>query len=189
MTSQLSALAQELNASLDPRTNKKGIWCVAICATSLLTVNTAELSLRAEEQKPGFSISLLQIAQSDSYPLTTRLASAICFKNLIKRNWTDEEGNYKLPQQDVGPIKAELVGLMVSVPAAIQTQLGVTIMSGGIPLWMILCRVCRRTTSSSILASFKLRILFFRRGDRCSVQMSYIQRSTTPLRSSVVHTS
>ena len=67
---------------------------------------------------------MLQIAASDSQSPTTRLASALCFKNLIKRNWTDEEGNYKLPEQDVGPIKAELVGLMVSVPTNIQTQLG-----------------------------------------------------------------
>ena len=66
----------------------------------------------------------MQIAASESFSNNTRLASAICFKNLIKRNWTDEEGNYKLPEQDVAPIKAELVGLMVSVPPTIQTQLG-----------------------------------------------------------------
>ncbi|KKY13499.1 putative chromosome segregation protein [Phaeomoniella chlamydospora] len=106
-SSTLPTLAQLLEASLDPRTNKQ-----------------AELSLRAEEKKPGFSILLLQIAATESYPYNTRLSSALCFKNLIKRNWTDEEGNYKLPEQDVGPLKAELVGLMVSVPAGIQTQLG-----------------------------------------------------------------
>lgn len=34
------------------------------------------------------------------------------------------EGNYKLPQQDVNAIKSEIVGLMISVPRGIQTQLG-----------------------------------------------------------------
>lgn len=34
------------------------------------------------------------------------------------------EGNYKLPQQDVTAIKTEIVGLMISVPRGIQTQLG-----------------------------------------------------------------
>lgn len=34
------------------------------------------------------------------------------------------EGNYKLPQQDVTTVKTELVGLMISVPKGIQTQLG-----------------------------------------------------------------
>jgi exportin-2 (importin alpha re-exporter) len=46
------------------------------------------------------------------------------FKNFVKRNWTDEDGNYKLPQQEVASIKSELIGLMVSVPSSIQSQLG-----------------------------------------------------------------
>ena len=36
----------------------------------------------------------------------------------------DEEGNYKLPPDEVATIKSELVGLMISSPATIQTQLG-----------------------------------------------------------------
>lgn len=46
------------------------------------------------------------------------------FKNFIKRNWTDVEGNYKLSEQDVTSIKTEIIGLMTSVPSGIQTQLG-----------------------------------------------------------------
>lgn len=42
----------------------------------------------------------------------------------MKRNWTDVEGNYKLPQQDVTTIKKEIIGLMISVPTNIQSQLG-----------------------------------------------------------------
>lgn len=67
---------------------------------------------------------LLQITASESYTTQTRLASALFFKNFVKRNWTDVEGNYKLAQQDVAAIKKEIIGLMISVPANIQTQLG-----------------------------------------------------------------
>lgn len=90
-----------------------------------LTENfTAELKIRSEEKKPGFSLLLLQITASESFPFNTRLASALFFKNFVKRNWADEEGNYKLPQDEVASIKRELIGLMVSVPPAIQMQLG-----------------------------------------------------------------
>ncbi|KIV85242.1 hypothetical protein PV11_00964 [Exophiala sideris] len=103
----LAPLAQLLDASLDPRQNKE-----------------AELKIRSEEKKPGFALSLLQITASSDFQYNTRLASALFFKNFIKRNWTDVEGNYKLPQQDVTAIKTEIVGLMISVPRGIQTQLG-----------------------------------------------------------------
>jgi hypothetical protein len=52
------------------------------------------------------------------------LAAALFFKNFIRRSWTDEDGNYKLPQDEVTAIKREVIGLMISVPATIQTQLG-----------------------------------------------------------------
>ncbi|KKK25752.1 hypothetical protein P175DRAFT_0331301 [Aspergillus ochraceoroseus IBT 24754] len=107
MADGVGAVAQLLEASLDPRQNKQ-----------------AELALRQEERKPGFSLQLLQITASTSYPYNTRLASALCFKNFIKRNWADEDGNYKLQQSEVTTIKQELISLMISVPPGIQTQLG-----------------------------------------------------------------
>ena len=39
----------------------------------------------------------------------------------------DEDGTYKLPVDEVVTIKKELIGLMISVPASIQAQLGETI--------------------------------------------------------------
>ena len=39
----------------------------------------------------------------------------------------DEEGQYKLPENEVITIKKELIGLMISVPPSIQSQLGETI--------------------------------------------------------------
>ncbi|OGE51107.1 hypothetical protein PENARI_c014G03336 [Penicillium arizonense] len=96
-----------LEASLDPRRNKE-----------------AEAALRQEEQKPGFSLQLLHITASDATPYNTRLASALCFKNFIKRNWTDEDGNHKLQSNEVETLKRELINLMISVPPGIQSQLG-----------------------------------------------------------------
>ncbi|KAJ5139314.1 Chromosome segregation protein Cse1 [Penicillium bovifimosum] len=96
-----------LEASLDPRQNK-----------------AAEITLRQEEQKPGFSVQLLHITASETTPYNTRLASALCFKNFIKRNWTDEDGNYKLQEEEVATLKRELISLMIAVPPGIQSQLG-----------------------------------------------------------------
>lgn len=110
------------------KTNK--VWeirivrLVCLFCDGLSDVFAAEATLRQEEQKPGFSLQLLQITASTSYPYNTRLASALCFKNFIKRNWTDEDGNYKLQLDEVATIKRELISLMISVPAGIQSQLG-----------------------------------------------------------------
>lgn len=80
--------------------------------------------MREAEQKPNFSISLLHIVAADTYPPSIRLASALTFKNFIRRNWTDVQGNYKLPQNEVLAIKSEVVGLMTLAPQKIQVQLG-----------------------------------------------------------------
>ncbi|KAK0919781.1 importin-alpha export receptor [Friedmanniomyces endolithicus] len=103
----VQSIAGLLQASLDPAQNRQ-----------------AEQSLKAEEVKPAFSLALLQIVATETLPQTTRLASALFFKNFIRRNWTDEEGNHKLPQDEVATIKSELIGLMVRVPPSIQAQLG-----------------------------------------------------------------
>lgn len=53
-----------------------------------LILHTAEAAIGEAEKKPGFSISLLQIVATEGYGATARLASALYFKNYIKRNWT-----------------------------------------------------------------------------------------------------
>ncbi|KAL8943940.1 MAG: hypothetical protein Q9216_000752 [Gyalolechia sp. 2 TL-2023] len=103
----MQRLASALEASLDPAQNKQ-----------------AESAILNEQTKPGFSLLLLQIVASEAYGSTARLAGALYFKNYIRRNWTDEDGNYKLPENEVVSIKRELIGLMISVPANIQYQLG-----------------------------------------------------------------
>ncbi|KAL6719612.1 importin-alpha export receptor [Lecanora helva] len=107
MAEDLQELARVLEASLDPTQNKQ-----------------AELAILQAERKSRFSLSLLQIVATGSYSDTTRLASALYFKNYVKRNWTDEDGNYRLPNEEVVAIKRELIGLMISVPSNIQYQLG-----------------------------------------------------------------
>jgi len=93
-------------------------------ANSINPPAIAEAALKQEEKKPQFSLALLQIVASDVLPAKTRLAAALCFKNFIRLNWVDEDGNYKLPTDEVATIKQELVGLMISSPSNIQTQLG-----------------------------------------------------------------
>lgn len=85
---------------------------------------TAEAAIRERESQPGFPLALLQLAATDSLPPNTRLASSLYFKNLIKRSWTDVDGNYGLPADEVQAIKKEIVGLMTQVPSNIQAQLG-----------------------------------------------------------------
>ena len=51
----------------------------------------AEAALRELEVQPGFSLALLQLVASTSVDQTLRLASALFFKNFIKRRWTVRE--------------------------------------------------------------------------------------------------
>ncbi|EMR63540.1 putative chromosome segregation protein [Eutypa lata UCREL1] len=107
MASDLGQIAQLLEATLDPTKHRK-----------------AEAALKAEEKNPQYSLQLLKIVATDSLQPNIRLASALCFKNFIRHNYVDEDGNYKLPIDAVNTIKQELIGLMIVCPATIQTQLG-----------------------------------------------------------------
>ncbi|KAM7218971.1 CAS/CSE protein, C-terminus domain containing protein [Rhypophila decipiens] len=107
MAVNIENLANLLNATLDAQHHRK-----------------AENALKEEAHKPKYSLALLQIVSTDAQPLKTRLAAALAFKNFIRHNYVDEEGKYKLPLEEVQTIKQELVGLMISSPPTIQTQLG-----------------------------------------------------------------
>lgn len=48
---------------------------------------TAETALKQEATKPQYSLSLLNIVNSDSIPSKTRLAAALAFKNFIRTNY------------------------------------------------------------------------------------------------------
>ncbi|VUC21535.1 unnamed protein product [Clonostachys rosea] len=107
MAADIGHISQLLNATLDPAQHRK-----------------AESSLKQEAAKPQYSLTLLNIVNSTSLPPNTRLAAALAFKNFIRTNYVDEEGNYKLPQDEVNTIKEQLIGLMISSPPNVQTQLG-----------------------------------------------------------------
>lgn len=97
---------------------------IVITILTLELVYIAEQSLRGYEDQQGFAILLLHIVASTDFPMQVRLAGAVFFKNLIKRKWTDEEGNYKLPQSDVTNLKTEIISLMIRLPPNLQAQVG-----------------------------------------------------------------
>lgn len=121
-------LVSLLNSSLDPKEHKQGQFgqLLSTKASNALTayLHLAEASLREAENSQGFILTLLQIVAAEEVPLTTRLAAALCFKNFVRRSWTDEDGNHKLPSDEVTTVKRDIVGLMISVPSQIQSQLG-----------------------------------------------------------------
>jgi hypothetical protein len=61
-----------------------------------LTHVSAEQALKAQESAPGFSLALLQIVNTDSFPQATRLAAALFFKNFVRRNWVVRDGETQL---------------------------------------------------------------------------------------------
>jgi exportin-2 (importin alpha re-exporter) len=108
--SQVGQIAQLLDATLDRSQHRK-----------------AEAALKQEAQKQNYSLNLLSIVQSTSLPPKTRLAAALAFKNFIRTSYVNEDGEYKLPLDEVKVIKEQLIGLMISCPPSIQTQLGESI--------------------------------------------------------------
>lgn len=104
---ELQAVVQVLERSLDPRSAKD-----------------AEGVLKGMETQVGFPITLLHIVANDSTALPIRLAGALYFKNLVKRKWIDENGQYQISKQDVDMIKSEIVQLMIMLPDSLQIQIG-----------------------------------------------------------------
>lgn len=107
MAASMQTVAGLLQSTSDPRLHKE-----------------AEAHLKSEEKKPGFSLLLLNIIASEAATPASRLSGALYFKNFIRHNYIDEEGEYKLPPNEVITIKQELIGLMITAPPNIQAQLG-----------------------------------------------------------------
>lgn len=103
----MDTIAGLLNQSLDPS-----------------KARAAEQELRKYDKQQGFTLTLLQIVNNGQLPMGTRLAAALFFKNLIRRLWTDEDGNYLLPESDVVAVKSEIISLMISLPSSLQAQIG-----------------------------------------------------------------
>lgn len=87
----------------------------------------AENHLRSIESQPHFAINLLHVVASTNLEPAVRLAGALFLKNLVKRNWVNEDGEYKLSMDDVNYIKQEILNVMIKLPNNLQVQLGETI--------------------------------------------------------------
>ena len=68
----LSTLSQYVQQTLDPVRGKE-----------------AEAFLKANEHAQGYVLCLLKLIETESNALDIRLASAILFKNVIKRKWPE----------------------------------------------------------------------------------------------------
>jgi hypothetical protein len=59
--------------------------CPAISPANKQT--TAEAALKQEAAKPQYSLTLLNIVNSDTLPTSTRLSAALAFKNFLRSNY------------------------------------------------------------------------------------------------------
>lgn len=99
MAADLQAIAGQLQASLDPQQSRQGMsqtHHITYIIHAHLTHVSAEQALKAQESTPGFSLALLQIVNTDSFPQATRLAAALFFKNFVRRNWVVRDGETQL---------------------------------------------------------------------------------------------
>lgn len=84
----------------------------------------SERQLKSIELTPGFSINLLKIISANEVSNAIRLAAVLFLKNLIRRKWVNENGDYLLPLQDVEYIKTEILNIMIALPNNLQVQVG-----------------------------------------------------------------
>lgn len=106
----LESIAQYLKESLNPNNAKK-----------------AETHLKSIESQPHFAINLLHTVASTNLEPSVRLAGALFLKNLVKRKWVNEDGEYMLFNEDVQYLKLEVLNVMIKLPNNLQIQLGETI--------------------------------------------------------------
>lgn len=88
------------------------------------SAKVAEAQLRSLETQPHFAVNLLNVIASTSVDPTVRLAAAVFFKNLLRRRWVDEDGEYLMSRDDVQYTKSEILNIMVKLPNNLQVQLG-----------------------------------------------------------------
>lgn len=91
------------------------------------SAKAAEAQLRSLDQQPHFAINLLNVIASTSVEPPVRLAAALFLKNLIRRRWVNEDGEYITHSDDVQYIKSEILNIMVKLPNNLQVQVGESI--------------------------------------------------------------
>ncbi|MQL94387.1 hypothetical protein Taro_027035 [Colocasia esculenta] len=89
----------------------------------------AEEELSRAADSPGFSLSLLHLASSPSADDQVRHAAAVHFKNHLRARWAPAPSDQNPNPNPISPpekdqIKVLLVGLMLSSPPRVRSQLG-----------------------------------------------------------------
>ncbi|CAJ0746100.1 13851_t:CDS:10, partial [Entrophospora sp. SA101] len=126
--SNLITLALSLRQTLEPSTRAyedSNLITLALSLRQTLEPSTrayAEKQLEVEEQRPNFSISLLQLVTNDTLEITVRTAAALLFKNYVKRKWNWEEES-KIQPEIRKTIKDTIIDILIAVPTTLQTQL------------------------------------------------------------------
>ncbi|KAI8841305.1 Cse1-domain-containing protein, partial [Chytridium lagenaria] len=86
----------------------------------------AESALASMETSPGFSLSLLNLCQSDGVDPTVRFAGIVYFKNFVKKYWKDVEAS-KISPDERAAIKAAVVNGLGVLRGTLQLQLSETV--------------------------------------------------------------
>ena len=85
---------------------------------------TAEKCLESIEDKQNYPLLLLHLVDKDGVEMTLRVASAITFKNYVKRNWkVEEDCTDRIHSSDRETVKNFIINLMLKAPESIQRQL------------------------------------------------------------------
>ncbi|XP_054162463.1 exportin-2-like [Oppia nitens] len=109
MNDTLTQLSQHLMQTLSPDAGVR---------------KSAEKYLESIEANEGFGPLLLQLVDCNQLHLTVRMSGAIVFKNVIKRNWPQNEDiTNKISENDRNQIKSVIIDLMLKSPEQIQRQL------------------------------------------------------------------
>ncbi|CAG8478060.1 8971_t:CDS:10 [Ambispora gerdemannii] len=129
----LTNLAVLLKQTIDPNTRKTGRHTLTFvlyflldkCSHSLHSCLIAEANLAtAQNEQPNFVIAILRLVAAEGAEQVVRHASALYFKNYIKRNWVpeDEESN-RLSDENRAWIKANIIDVLVGIPNYLQLPL------------------------------------------------------------------
>lgn len=154
MAADIGQIAQLLNATLDPAQHRKGNRHTAsrrplprcrklinkpLCSRERPQAGggqapvLAQLAQHCQLRYPAFQHqAFCCVGLQKLHPNQLRGASCDCEPPLhpVHRRTEaehvsqDEEGNYKIPQDEVTIIKERLIGLMISCPPSVQAQLG-----------------------------------------------------------------
>lgn len=83
----------------------------------------AEKFLHECESKPRFFIALLQLLDHATVSPTAKFSAAVCFKNVVKRDWkVGEDEVDKISAEDRDAVKQLIVDAMLRSPDTIQKQ-------------------------------------------------------------------